>query len=240
MGANCGAPDCAACGEHIWADARKHNWSGVVVEPLQESFSKLAANYADRPNVRPLQFAISSFDGPMTFYAPVGDGFPTEWASLRQLCSQPPHLPQSLVDCCLLLVRGRKSTTCAPVPCSLKHSMLGRTDLVRKQDIRQVEVSALSLSTLWQRHIVSNTERVDILLLDLEGHDHEVIMATNFSELRPQPKYILYEHAHIPISLKSIVLEHLRMGGYRVLREVYSNSQCGYSHLDNLMEFIGT
>lgn len=43
-------------------------WSGLVVEPISDSYKKLAETYADRPNIRPIHAAIHETSGPRNMY----------------------------------------------------------------------------------------------------------------------------------------------------------------------------
>lgn len=43
-------------------------WSGVCIEPAPVAFAKLQALYADRPDVRCINAAITTQDGPIDFY----------------------------------------------------------------------------------------------------------------------------------------------------------------------------
>jgi len=46
-----------------------YGWGGVCVEPAEIAFSKLKALYADRPDVKCVQAAITTADGPLDFYS---------------------------------------------------------------------------------------------------------------------------------------------------------------------------
>ena len=119
-----------------------------------------------------------------------------------------------------------------------QRSMIGRMGIGEK-DVLQTEVRAMTLATLWRQHVVGYTDRVDILVLDMEGHDADVILSTNFTQLHPSPRYeyILYEQVHIPQARKQAVLEHLEAAGYALLRRVFAPENCGSIHQDNLMEW---
>ena len=76
VGANCGTPECAVCGEAIWPDATAplrtgtlDEWRGVVVEPNPDVFERLARNYAaTNRRVTALELAVCEFDGFATLF----------------------------------------------------------------------------------------------------------------------------------------------------------------------------
>ena len=73
VGANCGTPRCANCGESIWLDARKYRWRGLVIEANPEVYPMLRANYAEfNPAVRALNVALADRDGLVTLHVPIG------------------------------------------------------------------------------------------------------------------------------------------------------------------------
>ena len=76
------------------------------------------------------------------------------------------------------------------------------------------------------------SSQVDILTTDLEGHDHKVLLATNFSALRPMPRYILYENEHIPAEKRAVVMQWLGEHGYHFVSHV---GGCGREEMDVLV-----
>ena len=98
IGANCGTPECAVCGESIWPDATAplrtgtdHEWRGVVVEPNPDVFERLARNYAaTNKHVTAVQVAVCEADGFATLFV---DRAMLECASLIA-----PELASSVID----------------------------------------------------------------------------------------------------------------------------------------------
>ena len=79
----------------------------------------------------------------------------------------------------------------------------------------RVDVTCLSLESLWRRHVAPwLTDRVDILQLDTEKLEHAIILATNFSKLAPRPDHILYESVHLSDKEYLEVRTHLERHGY--------------------------
>ena len=102
---------------------------------------------------------------------------------------------------------------------------------------KRVTVPALSIATLWKQHVEPvRVPRVDILVTDLEGYDHELLTRTNWSALAVlKPRFILFEHEHMSPGNRSVTLTHLGTHGYRTVRTV----PCGRrskSSMDTLVE----
>jgi len=85
---------------------------------------------------------------------------------------------------------------------------------LRKHNVKKnikVTVLGVTLKRLWE---MVNPPKVDILHIDVEGYDHRIILSTDFDKLIPKPKYILYEHEHIPHNKKIPLMKHLEKYGY--------------------------
>lgn len=65
------------------------------------------------------------------------------------------------------------------------------------------------LDTLLMRHAL---DRVDLLVIDTEGHDCEVLRQVDFN--RFQPSLVMFEHQHLSPSDKETAYELLRRHGY--------------------------
>jgi FkbM family methyltransferase len=79
----------------------------------------------------------------------------------------------------------------------------------------QVEVTCLSLESLWRLHVRPRLpDRVDILQLDTEKLEHAIVLATNFSRLDPRPDHVLYESIHLSDAEYRDVRGHLEGHGY--------------------------
>ena len=71
-------------------------------------------------------------------------------------------------------------------------------------------VPTVRLETLLARHSVS---RLDLLVIDTEGHDYEILSALDFSRFRPV--MLMYEHQHLSASDKQAAGQLLETHGYR-------------------------
>jgi FkbM family methyltransferase len=66
VGANDGATD-----DPVRASIQRYHWSGVLLEPLPDAFSRLTATYRDHPQVALENAALASFDGTAELWAPL-------------------------------------------------------------------------------------------------------------------------------------------------------------------------
>ena len=71
-------------------------------------------------------------------------------------------------------------------------------------------VPTVRLETLLARHSVS---RLDLLVIDTEGHDYEILSALDFSRFRPV--LLMFEHQHLSASDKQAAGHLLETHGYR-------------------------
>ena len=118
VGANCGTPACAVCGESIWNDARKHMWRGIVIEANPSVFYKLRANYLFNPGVRALNVALADRDGMATLHVPIlqhrselaslDSGFAARYLPANKTATQPVRVPAITLEA---LWRHVRSTT---------------------------------------------------------------------------------------------------------------------------------
>jgi len=71
-------------------------------------------------------------------------------------------------------------------------------------------VPTVRLETLLARHRVS---RIDLLVIDTEGHDYEILRALDFRCFRPV--VLMFEHQHLSASDKAAAVALLETHGYR-------------------------
>jgi FkbM family methyltransferase len=70
-------------------------------------------------------------------------------------------------------------------------------------------VSTMRLETLLVRHAVS---RIDLLVIDTEGHDYEILRALDFTRFRPV--LLMFEHQHLSANDKAAAYTLLATNGY--------------------------
>jgi hypothetical protein len=76
------------------------------------------------------------------------------------------------------------------------------------------QVACMRLESLYSKHGV---ERVDLLLVDTEGYDHEVIRQIDFSAQRP--RLLVYEHCHLSRRDREQCTALLLQQGYETMEE---------------------
>lgn len=140
----------------------------VAVEPVKEYFDELELSYADCPNVACENVAISNHSGVADFYRlgvnPADFGQP-DW--LRQLGSLKKERMEALWD-----------------------NYEGDPELqnfyLRNRVVESVD--CLTFSDLMKRHRISS---IDLLQIDVEGHELEILSTINFSNTAI--KFVNYE-----------------------------------------------
>ena len=105
---------------------------------------------------------------------------------------------------------------------------------------RRIRVPALSIETLWRRHVVPSVSHVDVLNTDLEGFDHVVLRATNFTALGAlRPRWILWEHSHTSAANQSATNRHLAAHGYSYVKQAPCGRAGQRYMVDTLLEWTG-
>jgi FkbM family methyltransferase len=140
-----------------------NEWSGILVEPLPGPFERLRRTHAAHDDRLTLvNAAIAEGNGSRTVYYPYR-------------------------------VRDGEVIDRLDTLASLSREMAERTGAVFIPDgeraIAEEEVDAVSFASLVREH---SLERLDLLAIDTEGHDHEVLMQVDLEGLRP--RLLVYEH----------------------------------------------
>lgn len=78
----------------------------------------------------------------------------------------------------------------------------------------ETRVPTLTFESLLARHAV---ERLDLLVIDTEGHDWEILRRIDLGAWRP--RLILYEHFHLRAQDRGAARQHLERHGYQTLEE---------------------
>ena len=82
--------------------------------------------------------------------------------------------------------------------------------------LQKITVPCLTIRSLLTKHNILN-ETIDRLIIDTEGHDVPILLATDFSDL--DIKEIIFEYIHVGGNQArgdlSVVLRHLLANGYR-------------------------
>lgn len=145
--------------------SKEAHWRGILVEPVGYVYRRLLENYQQNQNHHYVQAIISDDPANVKFYF-LGQ---EAWQNLDDLPSYADQL-------------GGFS------PAHITRSL---GEKVRPY-VTSEEIQALSVPELLKRHPLP---KVDLIHIDVEGHDWKVLQGFDLQEL--QPKIILVEHAHV-------------------------------------------
>jgi FkbM family methyltransferase len=122
-------------------------WSGIMVEPVAYVFERLGRNYGHLDRIALENVAIGDRDPTLPFYSVSEPGTDE---------------------------RDRLSDWYDGVGSFSRESVVGHARDIPDVDRRvvQTEVPVLALESLCRRHEV---ERMDLLVIDTEGYDHEIL-----------------------------------------------------------------
>jgi FkbM family methyltransferase len=180
-------------------------WRGIMVEPQPDAFGRLRLNYAENERVILENVAITDHDGRVAFY---------------ELAPPAEGAPTELFGSYDLLG-------------SLSREVLLEHDWISDAEHRIVrtEVDCMRLETLCRKHAVDS---LDLLKVDIEGHDHVVVRQIEGSGLRP--RVVAYEHALLSSELREECRRIARGLGYELMEELFDTWCFDASIHDRLTE----
>jgi FkbM family methyltransferase len=161
-------------------------WRGVMVEPVPYLFERLRSRYAGSRRITLVNAAITEADGEIPFYY------------LAQ--SEDPGLPEWYDKLGSLDIENILHP----------YHVDNIPDLAERVVCRQV--CGWTLATLWRAHPLP---RLDLLLVDAEGHDDRILGQIDLD--RHRPTIVIYERQHLTDVRRATVQERLSAHGYRVL-----------------------
>lgn len=164
-------------------------WRGIMVEPHPGAFRRLRDNYGADRRLILENAAITDHDGRVAFY----EVLPPEDGSAELFGSY--DLLGSLSRDVLL-----------------EHEWIADAE----HRIVRSEVDCLRLESLCRKHGV---ERLDLLKVDIEGHDHEVV--TQLGSSGHRPRVVAYEHALLTAPLRERCRAIMRDLGYELMEESF-------------------
>jgi FkbM family methyltransferase len=175
--------------DHLRELILAHSWAGLMVEPVPYVFERLVANYRGHHQVMLENAAISDRDGPMPFY---------------YLAEVPKGREAELPD----WYHGIGSFS--------REAVLSHRRVIPEIEEHVVEttVPTLRFDSLCEKHGV---ERVDLLVVDTEGHDAEILAAIDFA--RWLPALVVYEHFHLDPGDRAGSRSALEQLGYETFEE---------------------
>lgn len=164
-------------------------WRGIMVEPVPYVFERLRANYDGRPGVVLENAAIADRDGQLPFY----------------------HLRKVQDRVAAGLPRWYDGIGSFSKDAVLNHAAL-LPDIAQR--LTCVEVPCLTFTSLLAKHAV---DRVDLLIVDTEGYDHEILRSIDWEVHRP--RLVVYEHYHLSLHDRSGLRSAFADRGYEIKEE---------------------
>lgn len=162
-------------------------WQALFIEPVDVLFDRLVRNYGHEGRFRFRRCAISSRAGQRTFY----------------------HVSEDA----RAALGGRVPYWFDQLGAFDRDHIVAQLGGVLEPFIVATEVDTLPLTQVLDEHGI---DRVDLLHIDTEGHDHEVLMSLDFG--RYKPTVVLFEHVHLDAGSARGVASRLVGNGYRLAR----------------------
>lgn len=168
--------------DHLRPFLESGRWRGIMVEPVPYVFERLRGNYGSHAGIALENAAIADRDGELPFY----------------------HLRESADRSAEGLPRWYDGIGSFSREAVLNHAaLLG--DL--EDRLVCVQVPCMTFSALCERH---GAPRVDLLIIDTEGYDHEILRSIAWDVHRP--RLVVYEHYHLApgdrVQLRAMLSAH--------------------------------
>ena len=176
--------------DHLRPLILEHAWHGIMVEPVPYIFERLRANYealADRVALE--NAAIGERDGRAPFF---------------HMAQPAPGETGALPD----WYDGIGSFS--------RETVLSHARKIRGMEERLVatEVPVLSFDSLLAHH---GGREPDLVVIDAEGHDHEILRSIDLSAHRP--RLVVYEHFHLSEADRAAAARRMRDAGWETMEE---------------------
>lgn len=167
-------------------------WRGIFIEPLDEAFDKLRANYNGQDRFAFEAIAISTSNEPRPFYYVSREtiartGLPDKMQGVSSLSRD--HVLMHLASA---------------------QPYFGLTGDLQDYVSQKLVPCEMLMSVLARRNI----QHVDIFVIDAETHDYHILKQIDLRRLRP--KLILYEHATLGDDAAA-ARRFLSSNGYRLI-----------------------
>jgi FkbM family methyltransferase len=190
--------------DHLRPFILERGWTGVMVEPVPYVFERLRRNYQGVEGVALENAAVGERDGEAPFY----------------------HLVDASAE-----ERARLPDWYDGIGSFSRDAVLRHADQIPDVASRIVcaQVPTLTFGSLCRKH---GLERVDLLVIDTEGHDWEIIRGIDFADWQPQ--MLVYEHYHLRPDDRAACATHLRERGYETMEEGFDTFCLGPAADDGL------
>jgi FkbM family methyltransferase len=201
-----GAHD-GAWSDQLRSSILNREWTGVMVEPVPYLFDRLRDNYESLDRVAVENAAISDTEGLQPFYR-------------LEKVDDPRR-------------EGLPSWYDAIGSLSMEN-LLSHRDLIPDIEQRLVttEVPCMTFESLCSKHGLG---RIDLLMVDTEGHDWVVLKGIDLDVHRPV--LLVYEHQHLDPSDRAECHAHLERHGYEI-REEWWDTWCLHSSADEQLKRV--
>jgi FkbM family methyltransferase len=163
----------------------RDRWSGVLVEPLPQTFQKLLKNYDSYANKADLAFeniAISDRNHVMLFY---------------YIDAKKANIPEGSAN--------KFSSFDKEIPLKLQWVYPSVVD-----NIAEIQIPTSTLSDLLEKHHLK--KELNLLHIDTEGHDYVILKQLDLKVTRPD--IILFENLHLKLDDYKECVQNLRQNNY--------------------------
>jgi FkbM family methyltransferase len=176
--------------DHLRPLILAHAWRGVMVEPVPYVFERLRRNYAavaDRVELE--NAAVGERDGPAPFF---------------HMAQAPEAERAGLPD----WYDGIGSFS--------RETVLSHARKIPGMEARLVatEVPVLTFDSLLTKH---GGREPDLVVIDAEGHDHEILRTIDLEAHRP--RLVVYEHFHLSDADRAAARARLEAAGWDTMEE---------------------
>jgi FkbM family methyltransferase len=175
--------------DHLRRHLLVHPWTGLLVEPVPYVFERLRDTWRGVNRLTLVNAAVAEHDGTARFYY-LRDASREERASLPDWYDGVGSLNRDVI-----LSHARQMPDIA-------------------DRLVELEVETMTYGTLLTRY---GLERVDLLVIDAEGHDWRILRTIDFA--RSRPRLIVYEHFHLSSADRAAARRRLEDAGYLTMEE---------------------
>lgn len=174
--------------DHLRPFVLSRPWRGIMVEPVPYVFERLRRTYGDLERVALENAAISDHDGTLAFH----------------------YFAEPTGD------EGGQAPDHLHLLGSLSREMLERhVDAAHPgRRIVRAQLPCLTFASLCRKHRV---ERIDVLVIDAEGHDCAILEQIDFDTIRP--RVLVYEDVHVPAAVGAESRDRLQRLGYETMQD---------------------
>lgn len=172
-----------------------NQWIGVCLEPQKEMYGLLEEVYKDYKFVVTLNAALSNTSGMRKIYY---FQYP-ENKTLNDLCNKLASFERATLE-------KNLKTEILKFP-SLSGFLIPNMD----QYIYEESVICYTIEQLLVENL---NQKLDLLSLDIEGHEFEIISSIDFNKVKPH--YIFFEFFHLSETSKEASIKLLKNNGYEL------------------------